>query len=72
MKILDWIEEGICAVCMIVMTALTFANVVSRHVFSASFSSRKRFTTYLFVLLSLMGTAIAAKRKAHLGLTVLN
>ena len=71
MKILDWIEEGICAVCMIVMTALTFANVVSRHVFSASFSFSEEITTYLFVLLSLMGTAIAAKRRSHLGLTVL-
>ncbi|MDO4261168.1 MAG: TRAP transporter small permease [Eubacteriales bacterium] len=70
MKVFDWIEEGICAVCMVVMTGLTFANVVSRHVFSASFSFSEEITTYLFVLLSLMGTAIAAKRRAHLGLTV--
>ncbi len=71
MKILDWIEEGICAVCMVVMTALTFANVIARYVFSASFSFSEEITTYLFVLLSLMGTAIAAKRRAHLGLTIL-
>lgn len=71
MKILDWIEEGICAVCMLVMTGLTFANVVSRHVLGMSFSFSEEITTYLFVLLSLMGTAIAAKRRTHLGLSVL-
>lgn len=71
MHILDKIEEIVAIVCMIVMTVLTFANVVARYVFSASFSFSEEITTYLFVLLSLIGTAIAAKRKAHLGLTIL-
>ena len=71
MKIFDWIEEGLSAICLVVMTALTFANVIARYVFSASFSFSEEITTYLFVLLSLLGTAIAAKRKAHLGLTIL-
>ena len=71
MKIFDWIEEGLSAVCLVVMTTLTFANVIARYVFSASFSFSEEITTYLFVLLSLLGTAIAAKRKAHLGLTIL-
>lgn len=71
MKIFDWIEEVLSAACLIVMTVLTFANVIARHVFSASFSFSEEITTYLFVLLSLLGTAIAAKRRAHLGLTIL-
>lgn len=71
MKIFEWIEEGLAAICLIVMTALTFANVIARYVFSASFSFSEEITTYLFVLLSLLGTAIAAKRRAHLGLTIL-
>ena len=29
-KILDYIEETICVVCTIVMTCITFANVVTR------------------------------------------
>lgn len=70
MRILDKFEEIIASVCLIVMTILTFANVVSRYVFSASFSFSEEITTYLFVLLSLMGTAIAAKRGAHLGLSI--
>lgn len=71
MRILDKIEEIVAIVCMIIMTILTFANVVARYVFSASFSFSEEITTYLFVLLSLVGTAIAAKRRAHLGLTIL-
>lgn len=71
MWILDRIEEIVAAVCLSVMTILAFANVVARYVFSASFSFSEEITTYLFVLLSLLGTAIAARRRAHLGLTIL-
>ena len=71
MRILDRIEEVVAAVCLSVMTILAFANVVARYVFSASFSFSEEITTYLFVLLSLLGTAIAARRRAHLGLTIL-
>lgn len=71
MRILDKIEEIVAAVCLSVMTVLAFANVVARYVFSASFSFSEEITTYLFVLLSLLGTAIAARRRAHLGLTIL-
>ncbi len=71
MRLLDRIEELVAAVCLSVMTVLAFANVVARYVFSASFSFSEEITTYLFVLLSLLGTAIAARRRAHLGLTIL-
>lgn len=71
MRLLDRIEEIVAAVCLSVMTVLAFANVVARYVFSASFSFSEEITTYLFVLLSLLGTAIAARRRAHLGLTIL-
>lgn len=71
MHILDRIEEIVAAACLSVMTILAFANVVARYVFSASFSFSEEITTYLFVLLSLLGTAIAARRRAHLGLTIL-
>ena len=71
LKILDWIEEIICVICTIVMTALVFANVISRYVLHSSLSFSEEITTYLFVLLSMMGTAIAAKRRAHLGLSII-
>ena len=69
--LLGRIEDIICAICMIVMTTLTFANVIARYVFSASFSFSEEITTYLFVLLSLIGSAAAARRKAHLGFTAI-
>lgn len=70
MKILDWIEEILCVLCTAVMTLLVFANVVSRYILHYSLSFSEEITTYLFILLSLMGTAIAAKRRAHLGLSI--
>ena len=70
MKLLDKIEEYLCICCLVVMTALVFANVFSRYVLHASFSFSEEITTNLFVLLSMMGTAIAAKRQAHLGLSI--
>ena len=71
MKILDRIEEAICIICLIAMTTLVFANVFSRYVLHLSLSFSEEITTNLFVLLSMMGTAIAARRRAHLGLSIL-
>ena len=71
MRVFDRIEEILCMVCTVVMTVLVFANVLSRYVFHNSLSFSEEITTYLFVLLSLMGTAIAARRRAHLGLSIL-
>lgn len=71
MKLIDKIEEYLCIACLAVMTVLVFANVLSRYVLHMSLSFSDEITTYLFVLLSMMGTAIAAKRRAHLGLSLL-
>ncbi len=70
-ELLGKIEDIICAICLIIMTSLTFANVIARYVFSASFSFSEEITTYLFVMLSLIGSAAAARRKAHLGFTAI-
>ena len=70
-KILDKIEEYICIACLVAMTILVFANVFSRYVLHASLSFSDEITTNLFILLSMLGTAIAAKRRAHLGLSIL-
>ena len=70
-KILDSIEEIICIICTVVMVCITFANVICRWTGIGSLAFSEEIATYLFILLSMMGTAIAAKRRAHLGLTVL-
>lgn len=71
MRIFDKIEEFLAIACLTVMTVLAFMNVVFRFILSASFSFSEEITTYLFVLLSLLGTAIAVRRRAHLGLTII-
>ena len=70
-KIFGNIEEIICAVIVSVMTLLTFANVVSRYWLHASISFTDELTTNLFVFLCTMGTALAVKRNAHLGLSII-
>lgn len=70
-KIIDNIEEIVCLISLSVMTLLTFANVVTRYVFNFSMNFAEEISTYMFVLLSLFGASIAAKRGAHLGFTLL-
>lgn len=69
-KFLNHFEEAVSCVVMVVMLALTFANVVMRN-FAASISFTEEITTSLFVLLCMMGTAIAAREQEHLGLGVI-
>ena len=64
------IEKFVSCVCVSIMAILVFANVVARFVFKHSLAVSDEMSTYLFVLMSFMGTAIAARRKAHLGLTI--
>ncbi len=62
--------EIICIILLAAMTLVTFVNVLSRYVFHNSISASEEITTNLFVLLSLMGAALAAKKKQHLGLNL--
>jgi len=71
LKHLGSIEEFVSAVLVVIMTTLTVVNVFSRYVLKASISFTDEFTILFFVLLSLMGAAIATKRKAHLSLTII-
>ena len=68
-KFFQHFEEYLAAAVFIVMLALTFANVVMRN-FAAAISFTEEITSSLFVLLCMMGTSIAARDQAHLGLSV--
>ena len=52
------------------MAVLVFANVIARFIFNSPLAVADEMSCYLFVLMSFMGTAIAARKKAHLGLTI--
>ena len=64
------IEKVVSCSCVAVMAILVFANVIARKVFNHSLAVSDEMSTYLFVLMSFMGAAIAARRGAHLGLSI--
>ena len=69
-KVGSVLEKIVSCVCVILMSVLVFMNVIARFVFNHSLAFSDEISTYLFVLMSFMGTAIAARRGAHLGLSI--
>lgn len=70
-KFLSGFEDGFCALVLGIMTILTFVNVIARYILKSSMPFVEELTRLGLVILSLMGAALAAKRAAHLGLSVL-
>ncbi len=65
------IGEYICVFVLLAMVIITFVNVCSRYVFHQSLAASEEITTNLFVLLSLIGAALALKSHSHIGLNLL-
>ena len=65
------IEKFVSCACVSIMAVLVFSNVIARFLFKHSLAVSDEMSTYLFVLMSFMGTAIAARRRAHLGLSII-
>lgn len=70
-KILSEIEDNICSIILAVMMLLTCVNVFARYVLLSSMPFVEELNSLGLVIISLAGAAVAAKRGAHLGLTVL-
>lgn len=70
-RVLDRLEEYLCAVILLFMSLLGFANVMVRYLTTFSLAFSEELLVNLFVWLSLLGIAIGVKRQAHLGVTVL-
>lgn len=70
MKIIYQIEKVVSCVSVAVMAILVFLNVIARYAFNSPLAFSDEVSSYLFILMSFMGTAIAARRKAHLGLSI--
>ena len=67
---MKFIEKFVACASVSVMAILVFVNVIARFIFNSPLAVADEMSCYLFVLMSFMGTAIAARRKAHLGLTI--
>lgn len=66
----DNLEEYVTVTGLVIMTVITFANVLSRYFLHASLAYTEELVTNLFVWTTLFGSAIAARRGAHLGLSL--
>ena len=64
------VEKFLCCVTLIAMLAISFINVVSRFCFHLPLSFAEEITTGLFVLTSLLGSAVGVRKKTHLGLNI--
>ncbi len=68
---IDSIEETSIAICLGLMTWLTFANVVARYAFGANILWALEATVFLFAWLVLMGMSYGVKKHVHIGVDIL-
>ncbi len=68
--IIDEIEETSIAICLGLMTLITFANVVARYLFNSNILWALELTVFLFAWLVLMGASYAVKKNVHIGVDV--
>lgn len=64
-------EKILCAVIFMAMTLIGFANVVIRYLTNRSFAATEELLVNGFLLLTVLGAAIAARRGEHLAVTIL-
>jgi C4-dicarboxylate transporter DctQ subunit len=69
-RIIDEIEETSIAICLGLMTMLTFANVIARYIFNDNILWALEVTVFLFAWLVLMGASYAVKKHIHIGVDV--
>jgi len=69
-RITDNIEETSIAVCLGLMTLITFANVIARYIFNDNILWALEVTVFLFAWLVLMGTSYAVKHHIHIGVDI--
>lgn len=68
--ILNEFEKIVCAAIFLSMTLLGFANVVVRYGTNLSLAATEELLTNGFLVLTVFGAAIAARRGEHLAVTV--
>ncbi len=68
-QFLNNFESYVCAALFLSMTAVGFANVVVRYLTSYSFAATQEFLLAGFLLLTIFGAALAARRGQHLAVT---
>ncbi len=65
-------EKIVCALLFLSMTALGFVNVVVRYGTNLSFAATEELLVNGFLLLTVFGAALAARRGEHLAVTMVH
>ncbi|MCL3883047.1 TRAP transporter small permease [Marivita sp. GX14005] len=65
-------EKIICAALFLAMTALGFANVFVRYATNMSLAATEELLTNGFLILTVFGAAVAARRGEHLAVTLVH
>ena len=65
------IEAGAIIVLVLSLTAVTFAQVVTRYVLNDPLIWSEELARYLFVWVSMIGAALAVRNGGHFGLDLL-
>jgi len=68
---IDQIEETSIAICLGLMTVITFANVIARYTFNSNILWALELTVFLFAWLVLMGVSYGVKKHNHIGVDVI-
>ncbi len=63
----DNFEEYVCAFALIVMTVVTFINVLSRKIPSLNLAFTQELVTTMFVWVCCLAAALAFKTNSHMG-----
>lgn len=66
----DEVEESCIAICLGLMTLVTFANVIARYIYNSNILWALELTVFLFAWLVLMGASYAVKKHIHIGVDV--
>lgn len=69
-RVIDNIEETSIALCLALMTIITFANVIARYAFNDNILWALELTVFLFAWLVLMGASYGVKKHIHIGVDV--
>lgn len=70
-KVVNDIEETSIAVCLGLMTLVTFSNVVARYLLDTNILWALELTVFLFAWLVLMGASYGVKKHVHIGVDVI-
>ena len=64
------LEETGIAICLGLMTVITFANVVARYLFNDNILWALELTVFLFAWLVILGASYGVKKQIHIGVDV--